>query len=200
MKNEKEINMLREKYPSGTKIKLLQDIEDLYDIPAGTIGEVDFIDDAGNIHMEWEIGSKLSLIEGVDSFEIVSKPNKIKVIVCEPKKEPYVKEIYETLNAEQELVGGLIQCVPSMFDDNDSYDFMVNEEGKIEGLPLNRYIYEKQDIVCGNLVLIKTDNSTGEFVTLDDSEIPSLIEKLKEQCPKYEEQSLSHDEMEEIEK
>lgn len=199
--DDKELEELREKYPSETKIKLTKTMDDIQPIEAGSIGEVDYIDDAGSIHMKWENGRSLALIEGVDSFEIISKPEKIKVIVVEPEKEPYVKEIYSTLKEEQKLVGGLIQCTPSFFDEKDTYDFMTNEEGKLLGLPLNRYVYDKQDIIDGNLVIVKVDNEQGEFISLEDNEIDSLIQKINEQCPKYEKDiSLNHDEMEEIEK
>lgn len=201
MISQEKLNELREKYPSETKIKLLKTLEDPQPIEAGSIGEVDYVDDGGNIHMNWENGSTLSLIEEADSFEIISKPEKIKVIVAEPNKNPYVKEIYNTLKEEQKLVGGLIQCTPSFFDDKDTYDFMMNDEGKNIGLPLNRYIYDRQDIVAGNLVVVKVDNELGEFVSLDDNEIDFLIKQIAEKCPKYEkEMDLSCEELEEIDK
>lgn len=199
--NSKELEELREKYPSETRIKLLKSLDDIQPIEAGSTGEVDYIDDAGSIHMKWDNGSTLALIENVDCFEIISKPEKIKVIVVEPKKEAYVKEIYNTLKEEQKLVGGLIQCTPSFFDDKDTYDFMMNDEGKLNRLPLNRYIYNKQDIVAGNLVIIKADNEQGEFISIEDNEVEFLMNKIKEQCPQYEKEIyLNHDEMEEIEK
>lgn len=203
MISDEELLKLRDKYPSETKIKLLKNIDD---IKAGTIGTVDFVDDAGNINMEWENGSSLSLIEEADSFEIVSRPEKIKVIIVEPEKEPYVKEIYNTLKDKQDIVGGLIQCVPSLFDDKDTYDFIVNDEGKIIGLPLNRFIYNKQDIVCGNLIIAKPDIETGEFISIEESEVNFLMEKIKSECPKCTPADLikimgkDAEEMEEIEK
>ncbi len=44
-------------------------------IPDGTIGEVQYVDDAGNIHMKWQNGRTLSLIDGVDDFEVISDYN-----------------------------------------------------------------------------------------------------------------------------
>jgi hypothetical protein len=67
-----EIKKLKEKYPEGTEIKLIK-MSDPYLVPSGTYGVVDFVDDAGTIFMNWENGSSLGLIEGVDKFEIVEK-------------------------------------------------------------------------------------------------------------------------------
>lgn len=201
MITEQKLAELRDKYPNGTRVKLLKTMDDMQPIKAGEIGEVDYIDDAGSIHMLWDNGSTLALIEEVDLFEIVSKPEKIKVIIAEPKKEPYVKEIYNTLSAKQKLVGGYIQSVPSFFDDKDSYDFIVNEEGKLDGLPLNRYIYDKKDIVAGNLILAKVDIEKGDYITILDYEIDFLLDKLDAECPMYRDVfELNKDEMEEIEK
>ncbi len=41
-------------------------------VPPGTIGEVAIIGDADNIHMKWNNGRSLALIEGVDDFEVIS--------------------------------------------------------------------------------------------------------------------------------
>ena len=65
-----EIKYIRENYQKGTKIKLIK----LYDLQApepGTIGEVAFVDDAGQIHMKWPSGSSLSLNVGVDEFQLL---------------------------------------------------------------------------------------------------------------------------------
>jgi len=67
---EKELESLRAKYPKGTKIRLIH-MNDPQPVPSGTIGEVALIDDAGNIHMNWQNGRSLAIIEGVDDFEII---------------------------------------------------------------------------------------------------------------------------------
>lgn len=46
-------------------------VDDPNPIEPGTVGEVDFIDNAGNIHMIWRNGRTLSLIDGVDKFEVL---------------------------------------------------------------------------------------------------------------------------------
>ncbi len=65
--NKQELAALREKYPAGTKI-ILHRMNDPYPVPPGTVGEVEYIDDGGNIHVAWSNGRTLSVIEGVDVF------------------------------------------------------------------------------------------------------------------------------------
>ena len=67
---ENELEMLRAKYPKGTRIRLIH-MNDPQPVPSGTIGEVALIDDAGNIHMIWQNGRSLAIIEGIDDFEII---------------------------------------------------------------------------------------------------------------------------------
>ena len=68
----KGIEQYREHYPKGTVLRLTADLDDPYrPKKAGDVCVVDYIDDAGKIHVRWESGGTLSLIIGVDSFEKV---------------------------------------------------------------------------------------------------------------------------------
>lgn len=69
--NEKQLQRLKEKYPAGTILKVISMDDPYHPIPSGTLGEVTMVDDAGTIHMRWQNGSSLGIIEGVDSFEVV---------------------------------------------------------------------------------------------------------------------------------
>lgn len=62
-----DIKKLRKQYPQGTVI-VLDAMDDPQAPPAGTKGTVEFVDDAGMIHMHWETGSSLGLIPGEDAF------------------------------------------------------------------------------------------------------------------------------------
>lgn len=73
--NKQQLEALRRKYPAGTKI-ILHRMNDPYPVPLGTVGEVQYVDDGGNIHMVWQNGRTLSLIEGVDDFSKVTGSEK----------------------------------------------------------------------------------------------------------------------------
>lgn len=76
-----QVEYLRKQYPKGTKLKCHHMEDPFHPVPSGTIGEVDHIDDAGQIHMKWENGSSLALIPGEDSFGKVK--DTVKKIECE---------------------------------------------------------------------------------------------------------------------
>lgn len=67
----KNVKLLKEKYPEGTKIRLIH-MDDFQAVPSGTVGTVRKVDDMGTIHVLWDNGSTLGVIEGVDSFEVVN--------------------------------------------------------------------------------------------------------------------------------
>ena len=71
MMDRKMVNFIREQYPPGTRIRL-NSMEDPYaPILPGTEGEVDYVDDAGQIHMKWDNGRSLALIPDEDSFTVL---------------------------------------------------------------------------------------------------------------------------------
>lgn len=71
--SEKEVERLRKVYPAGTQIRLICMAEESFPLPAGSIGEVEMVDDGGNIHMKWQCGRSLSLIDSVDCFEVINR-------------------------------------------------------------------------------------------------------------------------------
>ena len=70
--NKEQIEMLRKEYPAGTKVELLA-MDDKQAPPVGTIGEVIAVDDVGQLVMQWQNGSGLNLIPGMDSFRKVGE-------------------------------------------------------------------------------------------------------------------------------
>ena len=68
-----QIEWLRRQYPAGTRI-VLHSMDDAQAPPPGTMGTVVYVDDMGQLGVEWD----LSLIPGEDSFSKVSAPEKEK--------------------------------------------------------------------------------------------------------------------------
>ena len=64
----KEIAEVRLNYPPDTRIELMH-MEDNWAVQPGTRGTVDFVDDAGQIHMKWDNGSCLSYLPDIDRVQ-----------------------------------------------------------------------------------------------------------------------------------
>lgn len=68
-----QLENLKTLYPKHTKVQLVH-MRDEYAPPEGTIGYVTNVDDMGTIHVNWQNGSSLGLVEGVDIFYVLSRP------------------------------------------------------------------------------------------------------------------------------
>lgn len=60
------LKMLREQYPSGTRVELIEMNDPYRTMPPGLKGTVQMVDDAGGIHVNWDNGSTLAAIHGFD--------------------------------------------------------------------------------------------------------------------------------------
>ena len=69
--NREWIQFMREQYPAGTRIQL-QEMNDPYStLKPGSEGTLQFIDDIGTFHVQWDNGSGLGLVIGEDRFSIL---------------------------------------------------------------------------------------------------------------------------------
>ena len=84
--NEKKVELLRQRYPEGTRI-CLDHMEDLCPVESGTCGWVQLVDDAGTLHCKFDNGRMLGVIPDVDKFHIIEQEQ--------------TEEIMETENAEE---------------------------------------------------------------------------------------------------
>lgn len=69
--DEQKVKLLKTAYPKGTKVKLCKMVgEDQMEF--GLVGTVTHVDDAGQIHVNWENGSSLAL-QGHDIFSVINE-------------------------------------------------------------------------------------------------------------------------------
>lgn len=66
-----EVETLRKRYPVGSTVILLEMKDEKQAPPKGTKGIIEFIDDAGGIHVDWETGCGLALLPECDKFVLV---------------------------------------------------------------------------------------------------------------------------------
>lgn len=170
-----EIERIKSVFSKGTRVEL-DSMDDPYaPIPSGTQGTVEFVDDAGQIHMSWDNGRSLALIYGEDSFHIIKEQeNTIKVLVVEPMKAPYVKEIENDYKAMRKIVEGDIEFVGL---DSECHLY-CNDEGKINGFEGNRRM-DNGDVICGTFFICSGDG-LGNDTSLNQSQIDRFSERFKE--------------------
>lgn len=65
--SDAEVERLRKEYPVGTRVELVRmDNEPNPDIHPGIRGNVEFVDDAGNIRVRWSYGGEVRVVYGED--------------------------------------------------------------------------------------------------------------------------------------
>lgn len=86
-------------------------MDDIQAPPIGTLGTVLAVDDTGSLIMQWDNGSSLNIIYGVDKVKIVEKDNKLKKLMC--NKSPTISEVFMNKNNKTETneKGEYINCI-----------------------------------------------------------------------------------------
>lgn len=90
---------------------------------------------------------------------------KILAVVVEPGKDAEIKEIDSDLKSLQSIVGGYIEAIYPFRDD---VALVCNDEGKINGLPYNRFLLDDNgrayDIIAGTFIIVGlTHDSFGSL-------------------------------------
>ena len=103
---------------------------------------------------------------------------KITVLVVEPEKKPYVKDIDPGLASLQKEVGGYIQAV---YPFEELVAIICDEEGKLKGSMLNRALLDEEghiyDIVAGTFLVVGL--TEDDFGSLTDEYVKQFTEHFK---------------------
>lgn len=66
------LKRIREKYPVGCTVELIEMCDPYRDMPAGLRGTVTHVDDTGTVFADWENGSTLGAVFGEDRIRRVN--------------------------------------------------------------------------------------------------------------------------------
>lgn len=102
------------------------------------------------------------------------------ILFVQPGKRPVEKVISHTLQDLQAQVGGLIEIVYPWPDRR--VGLVCNDEGKLEGLPLNRAIPEIEDAIAGDFFLcgLCDTEEGGELCSLTPEDMEYMKEHFKD--------------------
>ena len=64
--SEKTVELVRKMYPKGTRVELVQMDDPYSHLRPGDKGTVKFVDDTATIFVDWDSGSRLGVVYGVD--------------------------------------------------------------------------------------------------------------------------------------
>lgn len=102
----------------------------------------------------------------------------MRVVLVEPGQTARIAEIGSSLEEMQKTVGGYIQAV---YPFEETVCLVCNEEGKLQGLPLNRALRDEDnhiyDIVAGTFFVC--DCSTEHFKSLNEEQLKRYTEMYK---------------------
>lgn len=116
------LEFMREQYPKGSRIRLIEMADDPHPLPEGSMGTLDHIDDLGTFHVKWDNGRELGVVIGEDRFTVhPPEPTLLKLYMpltadFYPRDEwGNTSEEYETwdgrtlLDYEDQILGALVK-------------------------------------------------------------------------------------------
>ena len=84
----RRIDMIKDRYPKGTRVCLDSMGNDPHPISSGTKGTVQFVDDMGTVFCKFDNGRSLGMIPGEDSFHNIQEEAQTEEISKEMSEEP----------------------------------------------------------------------------------------------------------------
>ena len=99
----------------------------------------------------------------------------MKILLVEPEKAPERMEISGDLESMQQIVGGSIQAI---YPFEEPIALICNEEGKLDGLPLNRALRDEDgtiyDVIAGTFFLCGAPPEEASFTSLTEYQLQDL--------------------------
>jgi hypothetical protein len=114
-----------------------------------------------------------------EEFEEMDNDDGMTVVACYPGKAAQVMQITGGLEGMQQFVGG---CIEAVYPFSDPVAIVCNEEGKMNGMELNRALYTEDgtmyDIVAGPMFVCGLGEE--DFASLQGELLEKYLEKYKQ--------------------
>lgn len=153
--------------------------EAIVDEEFGMFCEAGYVRDNGDSWNYEYGGDRDDIPDEYRLFNTGKEEKEMTVLLIEPMKEPKVVTIPTSLESLQQAVGGYIQVI---YPHADTVGYICNDEGKINGMPLNRAVYGDEgsfyDVIAGSFLIagLTKDN----FCSLNDKQIKKYSEMFKD--------------------
>lgn len=100
----------------------------------------------------------------------------MKVLIVVPGAKPEEREIDGSLETMQAIVGGTIQAI---YPFEDFVALICNDEGKLDCLPMNRILWERNDVICGTFLLCRALPNEENFSSLTNDELAQYKQRFE---------------------
>lgn len=114
-----------------------------------------------------------------EEFEEREAESGMTVVACYPGKAAQIMQIKGGLEGMQQFVGG---CIEAVYPFSDPVAIVCNDEGKINGMELNRALYTEDgamyDIVAGPMFVCGLGEE--DFASLQGELLEKYLEKYKQ--------------------
>lgn len=105
----------------------------------------------------------------------------MRVLLVKPGEFPRAVDIKEDLASMQAAVGG---CIEAIYPFEEPVALVANEEGKLNGLPLNRALWDANrnqfyDIIAGTFFLCAAPPDSENFESLSEEQIQRYTKRFQ---------------------
>jgi len=100
----------------------------------------------------------------------------MKILVVAPGAKPEEREIDGSLETMQTIVGGTIQAI---YPFEDFVALICNDEAKLTFMPMNRMLWERNDVICGTFFLCRALPNDDNFSSLTDEELTQYKQRFE---------------------
>lgn len=70
--NKSTVERLKNEYPAGTRVEFISMDDPYGHLDEGDMGTVRYVDDVGTVHVNWDCGSSLGMVYGIDRWRKLS--------------------------------------------------------------------------------------------------------------------------------